>query len=154
MPAEILFYHLTTRRLEDVLPGLLETCLTRGWRACVQAGSSERCDALDAYLWTYRDDSFLPHGLGSGKFAELQPICITSNDNNPNKAQVKLFIDGVTMDPENIQDLNRAVLLFDGNDEASLNGARAQWAALKREGFSPTYWQQNEKGGWEKQVVN
>jgi DNA polymerase-3 subunit chi len=154
MPAEILFYHLTRRRLEDVLPGLLETCLARGWRAVVQAGSAERCEALDAHLWTYRDDSFLPHGVAPGAFVELQPICLTSKDENPNGAQVKFFIDGAQVVLENLDELDRAVLLFDGQDEAALQNARAQWSLLKRGGFVPTYWQQNEKGGWDKQALN
>jgi DNA polymerase-3 subunit chi len=153
MPAEILFYHLTRRRLEDVLPGLLETCLARGWRAVVQAGSVERCEALDAHLWTYRDDSFLPHGIASGASAELQPICLTCKDENPNGAQVKFFIDGAQIALESLDELDRAVLLFDGQDEAVLKNARMQWVTLKKANLLPTYWQQNERGGWEKQLA-
>ena len=59
---EILFYHLQRQPLERVLPPLLEKSLERGWRVVVQAASDERVEALDAHLWTYRDDSFLPHG--------------------------------------------------------------------------------------------
>ena len=36
-PTEILFYHLETRTLEQVLPPMLERSLERGWRAVVQA---------------------------------------------------------------------------------------------------------------------
>ena len=39
---EVYFYHLETRTLDDVLPGLLERSLNRGWRAAVQAASEER----------------------------------------------------------------------------------------------------------------
>ena len=58
---EVLFYHLQDMSLENVLPSLLEKSLERGWRVVVQSTSQERADALDAHLWTYRDDSFLPH---------------------------------------------------------------------------------------------
>ena len=61
---EILFYHLHRQPLERVLPTLLERSLERGWRVVVQASSEERVEALDAHLWTFRDDSFLPHGTG------------------------------------------------------------------------------------------
>ena len=43
---EVLFYHLESRPLEQVLPQLLEKTLERGWRAVVQAGSDERAAAL------------------------------------------------------------------------------------------------------------
>ena len=59
---EILFYHLQGQKLEGVLPGLLEKSLERGWKVIVQGASEERIEALDAHLWTYRDDGFLPHG--------------------------------------------------------------------------------------------
>ena len=61
MMTEVLFYHLQNISIENVLPPLLEKSLERGWRVVVQAASEERADALDAHLWTYREDSFLPH---------------------------------------------------------------------------------------------
>ncbi len=60
--AEVLFYHLTESKLEDALPPLLEKSVERGWTVAVQTRDPERRDALDAHLWVYRDDSFLPHG--------------------------------------------------------------------------------------------
>jgi DNA polymerase-3 subunit chi len=61
---EVLFYHLQAQPVERVLPVLLEKSLERGWRVVVQSPSEERVDALDAYLWTFQEDSFLPHGKG------------------------------------------------------------------------------------------
>ncbi len=81
---EVRFYHLIDQRLERVLPQLLELSLQRGWRVVVQASSDERVEALDAHLWTYRDDSFLPHGTARGPDAVDQPVLITANDGNPN----------------------------------------------------------------------
>src|ERR1039458_6988444 len=59
---EMLFYHLQGQKLEGVLTPLLEKSLERGWTVIVQGGSQERIEALDAHLWTYRDDGLLPHG--------------------------------------------------------------------------------------------
>ena len=57
----VFFYHLERQPLEAVLPKMLSTSLDRGWRVSVQAGSEERTEALAALLWTFDDDSFLPH---------------------------------------------------------------------------------------------
>src|SRR6185437_12836033 len=76
---EVLFYHLQTMSLENVLPPLLEKSLERGWRVVVQSTSPERAEALDAHLWTYRDDSFLPHAAWRGGDAEDQPIVLVVN---------------------------------------------------------------------------
>jgi DNA polymerase-3 subunit chi len=83
---EVLFYHLENQPVERVLPPLLEKSLERGWRVVVQTASEERADALDSHLWTYRDDSFLPHGTWRDRDAAEQPIILAVNGDNPNHA--------------------------------------------------------------------
>ena len=83
---EIYFYHLERRSLEDVLPTLLERSLERGWRAAVQAASEERVEALNTLLWTYREESFLPHGTARDGSPEAHPIYLTATEDNPNGA--------------------------------------------------------------------
>ena len=80
---EMLFYHLQRQPIEKVLPALLEKSLARGWRVVVQAASEERVEALDAHLWTYREDAFLPHGTDREAEAATQPVLLTTRDGNP-----------------------------------------------------------------------
>ena len=94
---EILFYHLKGQTPEQVLPALLQKSLERGWRVVVQASSEERIEALDAHLWTWRDDTFLPHGTWRDAEAAEQPILLTLNEDNPNGAVVRFLIDGAVM---------------------------------------------------------
>ncbi len=149
-PVEVLFYQLERQPLERVLPGLLEKTLARGWRASVQAGSQERVEALDAALWTYREDSFLPHGTASDGSADRQPIYLTADEGNPNGAQVRFLVDGA--ESSGITGYERLVYLFDGRDETARARARAQWKSAKEAGADVTYWQQTERGGWEKKA--
>ena len=145
---EIGFYHMTRTTLEAALPQMLEKTLERGQRAVVQAGSAERVEALSGWLWTYRDRTFLPHGSAQDGHAALQPVWLTDKDERPNEAQVLFLTDGATSDSP--QDFERCAVLFDGNDEAALAAARAQWAGLKDAGHDLTYWQQTDEGRWEK----
>jgi DNA polymerase III subunit chi len=147
---EVLFYHLGRQPLDKVLPGLLEKTLERGWRAVVQAGSQERVDALDALLWTYADDSFLPHGTARDGMADQQPVFLTAGSENPNGAAVRFLVDGA--DAPDLAGYIRAVFIFDGRDEDALAQARAEWKRIKSAGFSVTYWQQNDQGRWEKKA--
>jgi DNA polymerase-3 subunit chi len=145
---EVLFYHLDRQPLERVLPGLLEKCVERGWATVVQFGSEERCEAIDALLWTYRDEAFLPHGTAKDGQADAQPIWLTTGDDNPNGATVRFVTDGAALpDPDGYQ---RVVLIFDGNDNDAVDRARAAWKALKGTGHDATYWQQSERGRWER----
>lgn len=148
---EIFFYHLQRQKLENVLPALLEKSLERGWKVAVQGSSEERIDALDAHLWTYRDDGFLPHGTWREPEAAQQPVLLTLTESNPNAATVRFLIDGAPMpaDPQNYQ---RIVLLFDGEDEDAVAAAREHWSAAKEKGFEATYWQADEQGRWTKKA--
>jgi DNA polymerase-3 subunit chi len=148
---ELLFYHLQGQKLEGVLPTLLEKSLERGWRAVVQGASEERIEALDAHLWTYRDDGFLPHGTWRESEAVAQPVLLTVNEGNPNAANVRFLIDGAPL-PADAQAYQRIVLLFDGEDAEAVAAARAQWAAAKDEGLDVTYWQPDAAGRWVKKA--
>ena len=146
---EILFYHLERATLENVLTGLLEKTLQRDWKAVVRAKSRDRLEALDNHLWTYRDETFLPHGI-EGKGA-AHPVWLTTGDDMPNAPQLLFLVDGAEADPTEISDLERCVMIFDGNDEPSVMRAREFWKATAAMGHDVTYWKQSDSDRWEKQ---
>ncbi|MBP1843620.1 DNA polymerase-3 subunit chi [Rhizobium petrolearium] len=147
---EILFYHLTESKLEDALPALLEKSVERGWKVVVQTSGEARRDFLDAHLWTFREDSFLPHGTDTAPMAEAQPVLLTAEAENGNGANVRFLVDGA--EPPSVETYQRIVFMFDGYDAAQLENARAQWKKLKGEGHTLTYWQQSEEGRWVKKA--
>jgi DNA polymerase-3 subunit chi len=148
---ELLFYQLQRQPLERVLPTLLEKSLERSWRVVVQASSEERVEALDAQLWTYRDESFLPHGTWRETNANEQPILITLNDDNPNGADLRFLIDGAPV-PADVEAYQRVVLMFDGEDPDAVEAARARWSEAKAKGLEATYWQSDEQGRWQRKA--
>lgn len=147
---EIRFYHLQRTTLERALPVLLEKSLERSWRAVVQMRSSERVESLNGLLWTYRNDGFLPHGSTEDGNATLQPIWLTDADENPNDANVLFLTDGAVS--ENIGMFDLCCELFDDSDADTVNAARGRWSAYLTAGHHLTYWQQNDRGGWEKKA--
>ena len=147
---EIYFYHLESRSLEQVLPTLLELSLKRGWRAAVQAASEERVDALNTLLWTYREESFLPHGTARDGYASAHPIYLTTGDDNPNAAQVRFLVDGSTL--ADASPYSRVAYVFDGRDAEAVSRARAEWQAAKARGDAVSYWRQDAEGRWERKA--
>jgi DNA polymerase-3 subunit chi len=145
---EVWFYHLERASLEQVLPELLEKTLSRGWRAQVRCDQRSRLEAIDGWLWTYREDSFLPHGLAGEPFAERQPILLGAGGDNVNDAQALFVVDG---EPGDLTGYARCVVIFDGREESALLAARAMWARFKKAGHGVTYWRQGESRGWERQ---
>jgi DNA polymerase-3 subunit chi len=147
---EVLFYHLTQNSLQQALPGLLERCLERDWKATVQAESESQRDMLDGHLWSYRDDSFLPHGVENGKVADPEdhPIWLTITTENPNNSSVR-FVVGVSV-PSGTENYQRVIYIFDGNNDEEISAARERWKIEKRAGHELTYWQQDDAGRWQK----
>lgn len=147
---EALFYHLERHPLDRVLPQLLERTLERGWRAVIQAGSPERVAALDQLLWTYKEESFLPHGTAVDGHAERQPIFLTAELDNPNNASVRFIVEGATASDH--VSYKRLVFMFDGRDPDAVARARKEWKIAKDAGCAVTYWQQTPQGKWERKA--
>ena len=147
---DVWFYHLTESTLERALPGLLEKSLERGWKVVVQVGSEERLAALDAHLWSYRDETFLAHGSTRDGTEALQPIWLTRENDNPNHAEIRFLVDGAVA--QDLSEYERAVYLFDGHDNDAVTQARERWKVEKDAGHSIAYWQQKPGGGWEKKA--
>ena len=126
---------------------MLEKALAGGRRVVVVAGSEERVAALDAALWTFDDQSFLPHGTARDGDAAEQPIWLTTREENPNSAGMLVLVDGATAaDPAAWPELCE---FFDGRDEDAVAAARARWKAAKDAGHALKYFKQTDRGGWE-----
>lgn len=147
--AEVGFYHLTRTALEPALGKLLTKVLGSGLRAVVMASSTERVEALARGLWTYETDSFLPHGSAKDGQADHQPVFLTTKPESPNGASVLVLVDGAEADPMP-GGISRILIMFDGQDPASVQRARESWQAHQARGDKLVYWQQTERGGWNK----
>lgn len=147
---QIGFYHLTRLPLEQALPRLLEKAAAAGLKVVVMAGSSERVEHLNGLLWTYNEESWLPHGAASDGEAASQPIWLTERDENPNGASVLVLCDGAM--PDDMGSYARCLDLFDGRDDEAVQSARERWKTWKGQGHELVYYQQTERGGWEEKA--
>ncbi|MDQ0464067.1 DNA polymerase-3 subunit chi [Caulobacter ginsengisoli] len=145
---EVWFYHLERSSLDQVLPELLEKTLQKGWKALVRTREPERLEHLDGWLWSWRDDAFLPHGTADEPLAARQPVLLTTKSDNLNGAEALFLIDGA--EAGDLSPYQRCILLFDGRDEEALAEARGRWKTFKAEGLPVSYWRQGETRGWEK----
>lgn len=151
------FYHLQVASVETALPQLLGKCLERNWRAVVEVGDRQKVAQLDDHLWTFADAAFLPHASAvsangmAEPTADRQPVWITDEGDNPNKADVRFFVSGaLPPDADPLDAYQRVILMFDGRDDGAVADARQVWKRLKGDGHSLSYWQQTDEGGWKK----
>lgn len=143
------FYHLQKQSMENVLPKLLTKAYETSKKIKIMVGTSERVEFINSQLWTFEDDSFLPHGAKKDGFSEIQPIYISADDDNPNHAEFLFLVDGAMIECEKLNEYERVFNIFDGQIEDDVAMARMNWKKLKDCGLELHYWQQNNNGKWE-----
>ena len=146
--ARIDFYHLKKQGLENVLPKLLEKAYQTGKRIKVKVGNAERVEFINSLLWTYDEESFLPHGSKKDGSTEKQPIFISAGDDNPNDSVFLFLVDGAEISTEEASNFERVFNIFDGNSNDSLEKARGFWKTLQPSSGELFYWQQDANGTW------
>ena len=145
---EISFYHFTQGSFEKTIAKLLEKVYASNTHAVVLADTPEQAEELNTFLWTYNRDEFLPHGTVKEGFAELQPIWLTPEFENPNQASILLSLKKDAL--KNVGEFKRCLDFFNGHDDDAVTQARMRWKEYRNAGHNLTYWQQSEAGKWEK----
>ena len=88
----------------------------------------------------------MPHGSTADGHAARQPIWLTANADRPNAPHVSFFLDGA--EPDALDGLERAIVMFDGNLPDSVAQARDWWRSMTSDGHAVSYWRQDEGGRW------
>jgi DNA polymerase-3 subunit chi len=146
---DIGFYHCTRAPANEVAIRLAEKALAAGQRLLV-IGAPERLETLDTLMWTDSADSFLPHGLAGGPHDADQPVLLSETVQPANGATLLLSLEAGV--PATLDGFDRLFNLFEDGTPAHAR-ARADWKALAdREGLTRSYWQQTDRGGWQKQA--
>src|ERR1700683_1980299 len=144
---EFRFHHLERRRVNQALADLLERALADGRRVAVQARSPEEVEALNERLWTYAEESFLPHGTRRDGEPETQPIYLTDGGENLNHAAARVLLSGVEAAPlVPVEDCEGVLLLSDGRAEEAKAEAPRQWTLIKAAGAPLSYWREGDDG--------
>ena len=147
---EYWFYHLEASTLKGVLPDLLSKTLSKGWRALVRLPDGTDLTDWDDYLWTYQDQSFLPHGREDQGRADQQPILLANKMQSADGFDVVFLIDGA--DVATVDGVTRVIVMIDGRSQEAIARERGRWKTLKDAGATMSYWQQGSSGGWEKKA--
>jgi len=146
---EYWFYHLESSSVEGILPGLLEKTRQKGWRALVKLPEAQLKE-IDEYLWTYKDDSFLPHGRDDEPMSEQQPITLSADIMDADGHQAVFLLGGTEI--EDMSGVQRCMVMINGRSETDVTRERQRWKALKDTGANLSYYQQNDRGGWDKKA--
>lgn len=146
---EIRFYHLLSQPLYQALPALVAKAYENGHRILIRAPEVEH-EAISEALWSFKPESFLPHGFDKDGNPQQHPIWLSEQAENVNEADLLILTHNLEQPIGNEYKL--CCDIFDGRIEADVLAARARWKAYKEQGHEVAYWQQTEQGGWDKKA--
>ena len=147
---EYWFYHLEASPIKGVLPDLLSKTLAKGWRALVRLPDGADLSEWDDYLWTFRDEAFLPHGREDEGRADQQPVLLANGLTSANGFDAVFLLDGAEV--ADVGAAERVMIMIDGRSAEAVQRERERWKRLKEAGATLSYWQQGARGGWEKRA--
>jgi DNA polymerase-3 subunit chi len=112
---------------------LSEKAYRQGHQVFINAESGQQLKQLDDMLWTFRDGSFLPHGLYEKNADSTHPVLLGHGvePEGPNDVLVNLSNDV----PAFFSRFNRVAELV-GGDEAQRAAARERYRFYKDRGYS------------------
>lgn len=146
--ALVMFYHLTRSRPAQTLAAILPRAIGMGWRVMLRGTDAGRIAELDAALW--QAEGFLPHGIAGGPHDADQPILL-GEGGLVDGIRALALVDGAKCTVPEAEALDRVWILFDGNDPAALDTARAQWREIVAAKIAAQYWSE-DSGKWEKKL--
>lgn len=147
--AEVFFYHLERMTLDQVLPRLLLKALANNWRSEVRTDSKEHQEHLDQWLWTFQDDSFLPHIVSGAITDSHAPVVLTLEGQKDTPSDIIFLLQGCSHELQG--KFTRYIYIFSGGDERAVQAARNTWKQAVSLDHEVSYWRQNVRGQWEKQ---
>ena len=155
MMTDIRFYHMTRQSLDEVLPHIVEKAYAgaqkKGQTIRIQMENAGETEIMSKRLWSFKQQSFLPHGTAKDGQAERQPIWLNDNEDNLNKAETLFLTQGQTC--EDLSSYDLVCEMLNGHDDGMMTAARARWKTYKEQGHNLTYWYQDADKGWIKKDI-
>lgn len=126
------FYIIKRGHRERIACRIAEKAVAQGHRVHVRVASRRAAESLDAQMWTFRDQSFLPHSLGESTSPHIR---VTIHDEwLPEERDV--LINLADDMPEEYDSFSRVAEVVGPDDDTKGHG-RTRFRQYRELGFEP-----------------
>lgn len=136
---KISFYVIKSRLLRYRLRfacKLIEKALAQELSCYVHTDSLHHCELMDDILWTYKDISFIPHGIYP--HTDNLPVLLGYGDNSPPKADFLINVSNQV--PDFLSHFKRMAEILD-QEEKILQAGRKRYVYYRKQGYTLKYYQ-------------
>lgn len=131
------FFEVRGRRWEEALCQRVEEEQAAGQRVYVWASSEAQSRGIDDLLWTFRDDSFVPHSLWQGENPFDEAVAVGWQPGNPNRASCLVLARDASA--SEIKSFDRVIDFAPVDDPALRDAARVRFRTFRDAGFAVTF---------------
>lgn len=145
---QIIFYSTAPLQVEKTLFALLEKSLEKGNKSLLLFKEKEKCLSINEQLWTYKQNSFLPHISEDDQIYDNidVPVYLSTKNENPFKAELLFSIDGFL--PDNIDHFERVIIIIDVNDELLNEKYKNYYLDIKQNFEDIVFYKSDDNGKW------
>ena len=131
----VIFVEVTAIRMEIQACEIAERDYLAGIPLQIIAANQEQAARLDELLWSFKPDSFVPHGLWTGDRIEpSQPVVITDTQERVLEIESLLMMDYCPV--ELVKQFSQAIHLVVVDNQERLETSRGYWTQLRDAGFT------------------
>ena len=141
------FYKSSHRDVVRDIAWLTESIFKKNNRIVIFCTDQETAEVVDDFIWSYRDDSFIPHSIKKHRETSLDPILVTTDLDGSYEHNVLLALNGVLIKEKDWQRFAKVYYFFDDQDSREKENARAMWKSFSSLAVNCKYWI-NEKNKW------
>ncbi len=145
---QIIFYSTAPLQVEKTLFALLEKSLEKGNKSLLLFKDKEKCLSINEQLWTYKQNSFLPHISEDDQIYDNidVPVYLSTKNENPFKAELLFSIDGFL--PDNIDHFERVIIIIDVNDELLNEKYKNYYLDINKNFEDIVFYKSDDSGKW------
>ncbi len=135
------FYNSSHRNVVADISWLIEKLFKEKNRILVYCKDQETVDVIDAFLWAYKEDGFIPHSIVTKENdASVYPILITTDIHEDYDHNVLLVLSGVLVKEKDWRKFTKAYYFFDGQENKEKENAREMWKGFSALNIACKYW--------------
>jgi|AACY02.4.fsa_nt_gi DNA polymerase-3 subunit chi len=141
------FYNVSHRDVVADIAWLAENIFKKNNRIIIFCTDQETTEVVDDFLWSTRDDSFIPHSKKKDGKDTFDPILVTADLDGSYEHNVLLALNGVLIKEKYWQRFAKIYYFFDDQDIKEKENARSMWKSFSSLNIDCKYWI-NEKNKW------
>ena len=141
------FYNVSHRDVVADIAWLAENIFKKNNRIVIFCADQETTEVVDDFLWSTRDDSFIPHSKKKDGKDTFDPILVTADLDGSYDHSVLLALNGGLIKEKDWQRFAKIYYFFDDQDIKERENARSMWKSFSSLNIDCKYWI-NKKNKW------